>query len=71
MSSKIYNNCIIDSCGTLVLSFEQRFIEGKMQDTSCAFYKIQQILAKNPEALSEDEVNFVDLFLRLLAGFCN
>jgi len=35
--------------------FEQRFIEGKMQDTSCAFYKIQQSLAKNPEALSEDE----------------
>lgn len=71
MSSKIYNNWIIDSCGILVLSFEQRFIEGKMQDTSCAFYKIQQSLAKNPEALSEDEVNFVDLFLRLLAGFCN
>ncbi|CAH3164918.1 unnamed protein product [Porites lobata] len=35
--------------------FEERFAEGKLRDTSCVFYKLQQSLAKNPEALSEDE----------------
>lgn len=30
-----------------------------MQDTSCAFYKIQQILVKNPGALSQEEVSYV------------
>ena len=40
----------------LELSFEERFAEGKLRDTSCVFYKLQQTLAKNPGALSEDEV---------------
>lgn len=40
----------------VVLSFEERFIEGKLQDTSSVFYKIHQTLAKTPGALSEDEV---------------
>lgn len=38
------------------LSFEERFLEGKMKDTSCAFYKIQQTLVKNPGVLSQEEV---------------
>lgn len=38
------------------LSFHERFLEGKMQDTSCAFYKIQQTLVKNPGVLSQEEV---------------
>jgi len=41
------------------LSFEKRFLEGKMQDTNCAFYKIQQTLVKNPGALSQEEVIYV------------
>ncbi|CAH3191608.1 unnamed protein product, partial [Porites evermanni] len=39
----------------LELSFEERFAEGKLRDTSCVFYKLQQTRAKNPGALSEDE----------------
>ncbi|CAH3023875.1 unnamed protein product, partial [Porites evermanni] len=35
--------------------FEERFAEGKLRDTSCVFYKLQQTLGKNPGALSEDE----------------
>ena len=40
-------------------SFEERFLEGKMQDTSCAFYKIQETLVKTPGALSQEEVMYV------------
>ena len=39
--------------------FQNRFSAGKMRDTTCAFYKIQQNLAKNPGILSEDEVIFL------------
>ena len=46
------------SC-VVLLSFEERFLEGKMQDTSCAFYKIQQTLIKNPGALLQEEVTYV------------
>ncbi|KAL9967374.1 hypothetical protein ACROYT_G025583 [Oculina patagonica] len=35
--------------------FEERFTAGKMQDTSCAFYKIQQTLVKNPGVVSQEE----------------
>ncbi|XP_068678264.1 uncharacterized protein [Montipora foliosa] len=35
--------------------FQQRFTEGKMQDATCAFYKLQETLAENPGILSEDE----------------
>lgn len=35
--------------------FEQRFTEGNMQDTTCAFYELQQTLAENPGILSQDE----------------
>ena len=47
-----------DSC-VVPLSFEERFLEGKMQDTSCAFYKIQQTLVKNHGALLQEEVIYV------------
>lgn len=43
----------------VTVSFEERFTEGKMQDTSCVFYKIQQNLVKNPEALLQEEVIYV------------
>jgi len=43
----------------VTLSFEERFLEGKTRDTSCAFYKIQQTLVKNPGALSQEEVMYV------------
>ena len=49
----------------VTLSFQERFTAGKMQDTSCAFYKIQQILVKNPRALSQEEVISVRLSVNL------
>ena len=42
-----------------VFSFQQLYTEGKMQDATCAFYKLQEILTENPGILSEDEVIFL------------
>jgi len=43
-----------------------------MQDTTCAFYKLQQTLAENPGILSQDEVSHLPFVLNcrgLLPGF--
>ena len=48
--------CIILTQSLITLSFQERFTAGKMQDTSCAFYKIQQTLVKNPGILSQEQV---------------